>query len=222
MTESSILHMKPSPMPSHAIHPEPAAQDLVLVYAAQVPPQLEHWLRKRAMRLHLNDAMMVDPNEIVRLGARYVLIDIDALAVESVGLIRNLTLQVPETRILVITARNDEDFSRNLTEAGATSVIIKQPYVADLVFALQAAHEGRIYISGRRPRGQCASVQITAREREVLELMANGHSNQAIGERLTISVKTVEAHRARLFKKLGASNVADAVLLAIRTGLVMP
>jgi len=65
-------------------------------------------------------------------------------------------------------------------------------------------------------------VQITAREKEVLELMANGHSNQAIGERLSISVKTVEAHRARLFKKLGASNVADAVLLAIRTGLVMP
>ncbi len=94
--------------------------------------------------------------------------------------------------------------------------------MADLVFALQAATEGRSYVSGVATERERAAVQITAREREVLELMAHGHSNQAIGERLSISFKTVEAHRARLFKKLGASNVADAVLLAILTGLVMP
>lgn len=220
MSEEVSIHMKHGPSAGRV--PDIQPQDLVLVYAGQVPPQLEHWLRKRGMRLRVNEAMTVDPNEIVRLGARYVLIDIDALAVDSAGLIRNLRLQVPETRILAITARNDAGFSRTLTESGASGVVIKQPYVADLVFALQAAHEGRTYVSGVATDRERASVQITAREREVLELMANGHSNQAIGDRLSISVKTVEAHRARLFKKLGASNVADAVLLSIRTGLVMP
>ena len=203
---------------------EMVAQELVLVYAPGVPPQLEHWLRKRSMRLHVNDSMSLDPNEVRSLGARYVYIDLDVLPADrnAIETVRNLKAQVPEARISVMTHRSDDAFIRGLTEAGATGIVIKQPYVADLVFSLQAAQEGRGYVSGVATERERAAVQITAREREVLELMANGHSNQSIGEKLSISVKTVEAHRARLFKKLGASNVADAVLLAIRTGLVMP
>lgn len=201
-----------------------AAQDLVLVYASVVPRQLEHWLRKRNLRFHLNNRTTVDPNEIRNTGAGFVVIDLDELPREHppIDTIRHLRLHVPEARVLMVTSRNDPQFARSLTEAGAKAVIIKQPYVADLVFALQAASEGRTYVSGQTTERERAAVQITAREKEVLELMAHGHSNQSIGERLSISVKTVEAHRARLFKKLGASNVADAVLLAIRTGLVMP
>lgn len=217
-----------NPLSSAQIAPsqtgEVAAQDLVLIYASVVPPQLEHWLRKHNMRMHLNSQGTVDPNEVRNSGSRFVVIDLDELPREHppVETVRHLRIHVPETRLLVVTSRNDTKFSRALTEAGARGVIIKQPYVADLVFALQAAGEGRTYVSGQATERERAAVQITAREKEVLELMAHGHSNQSIGERLSISVKTVEAHRARLFKKLGASNVADAVLLAIRTGLVMP
>ncbi|MCA9550511.1 MAG: response regulator transcription factor [Myxococcales bacterium] len=176
------------------------------------------------MRLHVNEAMSLDPNEVRNLGARYVYIDLDALPADRnpIEVVRNLRAQLPEVKLGVMTHRSDDAMIRGLTEAGAVGVVIKQPYVADLVFSLQAAQEGRGYISGMATERERAAVQITAREREVLELMANGHSNQSIGEKLSISVKTVEAHRARLFKKLGASNVADAVLLAIRTGLVMP
>jgi DNA-binding NarL/FixJ family response regulator len=195
-----------------------------MVFADQVPPQLEHWLRKRSMRLQMNEASAIRPDDIRASGARYVILDAEALPAgqDPVELVRNLRQSIPELRITVSTARGDDAHVRNLTEAGAQGVVVKQPYVADLVFALQAEAEGRSFVSGRATERERAAVQITAREREVLELMANGHSNQAIGERLSISVKTVEAHRARLFKKLGASNVADAVLLAIRTGLVMP
>ena len=201
-----------------------ASQDLVLVYAPGVPPQLEHWLRKRSMRLHVNEGMTLDPNEVRTMMARYVFIDLDSLGPDRRPdeVVRNLRTQVPEAKIIVMTHRSEPGFVEGLTEAGAVGVVTKQPYVADLVFSLQAASEGRSYVSGVATERERAAVQITAREREVLELMANGHSNQSIGEKLSISVKTVEAHRARLFKKLGASNVADAVLLAIRTGLVMP
>ena len=201
-----------------------AAQDLVLVYASSVPQQLEHWLRKRNMRMNLRERATIDPNELRASGARYVVLDLDELPREHppVETVRHLRIHVPETRLIAVTSRNDPHFFRALTEAGARGVVVKQPYVADLVFALQAAGEGRAYVSGQATERERAAVQITAREKEVLELMAHGHSNQSIGERLSISVKTVEAHRARLFKKLGASNVADAVLLAIRTGLVMP
>ncbi|MGF1510683.1 MAG: LuxR C-terminal-related transcriptional regulator [Myxococcota bacterium] len=176
------------------------------------------------MRLHLNESMQVDPSEIRAMGARYLMVDVDNLPAgrDPAETVRSLRQSLPELKITVITVRGDDAHVRGLTEAGANGVVIKQPYVADLVFALQAEGEGRTYISGVATERERAAVQITAREKEVLELMANGHSNQAIGERLSISVKTVEAHRARLFKKLGASNVADAVLLAIRTGLVMP
>lgn len=200
------------------------SQDLVLVYAPGVPPQLEHWLRKRSMRLHVSEGMTLDPNEVRTMMARYVFIDLDALGADRRPdeEIRTLRAQVPEAKVIVMTHRSEPGFVESLTEAGAVGVVTKQPYVADLVFSLQAASEGRSYVSGVATERERAAVQITAREREVLELMANGHSNQSIGEKLSISVKTVEAHRARLFKKLGASNVADAVLLAIRTGLVMP
>ncbi len=203
---------------------ETPVQELVIAYTPRLPPQLEHWLRKRTMRLHLGDPSTIDAGEIRSMNARYIILDLDALPADrsAIEVVRMLRAQVPDIRILVTTVRSDDNYSRGLTEAGANGVIIKQPYVADLVFALQAASEGRTYVSGVATERERAAVQITAREREVLELMANGHSNQAIGERLSISVKTVEAHRARLFKKLGASNVADAVLLAIRTGLVMP
>lgn len=202
---------------------EQAVQELVLVYAPKVPPQLEHWLRKRSMRLQLNESMAVDPAEVRASGARYLMVDVDALGSrDPLDTIRQVRASAPDVKITAITYRDDEPTTRALTEAGAHGVVVKQPYVADLVFSLQALAEGRNYVSGVATERERAAVQITAREKEVLELMANGHSNQAIGERLSISVKTVEAHRARLFKKLGASNVADAVLLAIRTGLVMP
>ena len=201
---------------------EAAAQELVVVFAPKVPPQLEHWLRKRGMRMNIQER--VDAGELRSSGAKFAFVDIDALPADksAVDTVRQLRNASPEAKVIAITFRSDDAFVRSLSEAGAAGVVIKQPYVADLVFALQAASEGRTYVSGVATERERAAVQITAREREVLELMANGHSNQAIGERLSISVKTVEAHRARLFKKLGASNVADAVLLAIRTGLVMP
>lgn len=228
MTEGSPI-MANSSNPASMSHPsgqtaaEVTPQDTVLMYAPVVPPQLEHWLRKRSMRLKKNTSGTVDANEVRSSGARFVFIDTDALGSgQAADTIRNLRAQVPDTRIVALTHKSDEDTVKALQDAGAVGVVIKQPYVADLVFSLQAAQEGRTYVSGVATDRERASVQITAREKEVLELMANGHSNQAIGERLSISVKTVEAHRARLFKKLGASNVADAVLLAIRTGLVMP
>lgn len=226
MTEGSPVMTNQSVTSAHSTHGlgEVVAQELVLVYAHGVPPQLEHWLRKRSMRLHVNDTMAADPNEVRSLGARYVFIDLDVIGSDRnpLEIVRNIRAHAPDVKITVVTHRSDDGFIRGLTDAGANGVVIKQPYVADLVFALQAAQEGRAYISGVATERERAAVQITAREREVLELMANGHSNQSIGEKLSISVKTVEAHRARLFKKLGASNVADAVLLAIRTGLVMP
>jgi DNA-binding NarL/FixJ family response regulator len=199
-------------------------QESLIAFARneQLPVQLEHWLRKRHIGMKVSESSSVDPMEIRASGARYVLIDFDAYCGGNVGALRALKSELHDVRIIVTTARSDAAFVDSLSDAGATGVVVKRPYVADLGLAIHAASEGRGFVTGQAGQREGASVQITARERQVLELMANGYSNQAIGEKLSISVKTVEAHRARLFKKLGASNVADAVLLAIRVGLVTP
>jgi len=212
-----------SPM-ENSVSVDTMPQESLIAFARneQLPVQLEHWLRKRQIGMRVSESSSVDTAEIRASGARYTLIDFDAYCGGNVGALRALKSELPDVRIIVTTARSDAAFVDSLSEAGATGVVVKRPYVADLGLAIQAASEGRGFVTGQAGQREGASVQITARERQVLELMANGYSNQAIGEKLSISVKTVEAHRARLFKKLGASNVADAVLLAIRVGLVTP
>jgi DNA-binding NarL/FixJ family response regulator len=201
----------------------PTEKMIVFAPKGQIPVQLEHWLRKRQIGVTFSESMKVEPGEIKASGARYVLVDLDGLAPgNGAGLVRQLHHDLPQTKLVVTTSSSDQGFVDGLIEAGAAGVVVKRPYVADLVLAIQNAGEGRTFVSGVPSAKDGSQVQITARERQVLELMAHGYSNQAIGEKLSISVKTVEAHRARLFKKLGASNVADAVLLAIRVGLVTP
>lgn len=200
----------------------PTEKMVVYAQKGQVPVQLEHWLRKRQIGVTFSDASRVDVGEIRNSGAKYVLIDLDSQSQRDAAYVRQLRSELAGVKIVITTATNETAFADALIEAGAAGVVVKRPYVADLVLAVQAAGENRTFISGVPNAKDGAQVQITARERQVLELMAHGYSNQAIGEKLSISVKTVEAHRARLFKKLGASNVADAVLLAIRVGLVTP
>jgi DNA-binding NarL/FixJ family response regulator len=213
-TSSSSIESLPEPKPSESL--------LIVAQRGQVPVQLEHWLRKRQMSVTVSESSKLDAAEVRQGGARYVLTDLDGPGAPDLQAVRAFRSELPQVRLLVMTASQDQRFIDSLTEAGVSGVIIKRPYVADLALALQAASEGRTFVTGTINQREGAGIQITARERQVLELMANGYSNQAIGEKLSISVKTVEAHRARLFKKLGASNVADAVLLAIRVGLVVP
>lgn len=220
-TESNLATQHEETGMEHLPEPKPTEALLIVAPRGQVPVQLEHWLRKRQMSVTYSESQALDPAEVRQSGARYALVDLDGPGAPDPAALRNLRAELPNVRLLVMTASTDQRQVDTFTELGVSGVIIKRPYVADLALALQAAAEGRTFVSGS-PSQRDAGIQITARERQVLELMANGYSNQAIGEKLSISVKTVEAHRARLFKKLGASNVADAVLLAIRSGLVVP
>jgi DNA-binding NarL/FixJ family response regulator len=206
---------------AHEQHGELAARELVIAYAKKLPAQLEHWIDKRGMSLEQSASGTIDGAEIATKNARYVVVDLDTQPNDALGTLRALRESAGAVRIIAITARSDEAYHRDLIADGVAAIVVKQPYVADLVLALESVGEGKSFVSGMTS-GPAAGVQITERERQVLDLMVSGHTNQRIADRLDISVKTVEAHRAHLFKKLGASNAADAVLLAIRAGLVMP
>ena len=119
--------------------------------------------------------------------------------------------------------------------AGASGYLMKSSDVSELVIAIQTVHRGNTYYSsaiGRwfRPRRdqlpveaartKRASTTLTRREREVLQLIAEGHTNQRVADELVISVKTVEAHKAHIMTKLHAGNRTDLIRYALSKGIV--
>jgi two-component system response regulator NreC len=119
--------------------------------------------------------------------------------------------------------------------AGAAGYVVKKSDVQELLLGIQSVHRGNTYFSSsisdgdavqdylwqaKRPEAKSGYDLLTSREREVLQLIAEGYSNQRIANELFISVKTVEAHKAHIMSKLHAQNRTDLIRYAIRKGIV--
>ena len=145
-----------------------------------------------------------------------------------------LLRRYPELKVLVLTRNDREDCVLRLVQAGAGGYLLKTVDRADLLSALRAVvRGGRVlqpaaleavlddYLQRvREPSGRRYAVELTAREREVLKLIAEGNTNQDIAELLCLSRKTVETHRSNIMDKLSLHKVTDLVRYAIREGLV--
>lgn len=143
-----------------------------------------------------------------------------------------LTKALPETEVLILTMHEDEEYLYRALEAGASGVILKSAPHHELVEAIYAIHQGDAYLFPKAVRrlledylahvdGEKSSSfdQLSDREREVLTLIAKGYSNMEIGEKLFISVKTVETHRRNLMTKLEMRTRPELVNLALKKGL---
>jgi len=139
---------------------------------------------------------------------------------------------VPETRVLVLSMHDDPRYVHAAFEAGASGYVLKEAADTEVVSAIRAVAAGERYLhpalgaklvsaeaEGRRRAEQDP---LSEREREVLRLLALGHTNQEIAEQLYISVRTVETHRAHIMQKLSLSSRADLVRYAIAEGLLQP
>ena len=145
-----------------------------------------------------------------------------------------LLRRYPELKVLVLTRNDREDCVLRLVQAGAGGYLLKTVDTVDLLAALRAVmHGGRVlqpvalecvlddYLQRvREPSARRYAVELTAREREVLKLIAEGNTNQDIAELLCLSRKTVETHRSNIMDKLDIHKVTDLVKYAIREGLV--
>ena len=145
-----------------------------------------------------------------------------------------LLRRYPELKVLVLTRNDREDCVLRLVQAGAGGYLLKTVDRSDLLSALRAVvRGGRVlqpaaleavlddYLQRvREPTGRRYAVDLTAREREVLKLIAEGNTNQDIAELLCLSRKTVETHRSNIMDKLNIHKVTDLVKYAIREGLV--
>jgi DNA-binding NarL/FixJ family response regulator len=145
-----------------------------------------------------------------------------------------LLRRYPELKVLVLTRNDREDCVLRLVQAGAGGYLLKTVDTVDLLAALRSVmHGGRVlqpaalecvlddYLQRvREPSSRRYAVELTAREREVLKLIAEGNTNQDIADLLCLSRKTVETHRSNIMDKLDLHKVTDLVKYAIREGLV--
>jgi two-component system response regulator NreC len=135
----------------------------------------------------------------------------------------------PSSSILVLTMQDDPGYAREAMQRGARGYVLKEAEEADLIHAVRTVADGGTYLQpelgARLLTDAAAPAQaspLTQREREVLRLLALGHTNAQVAERLHISVRTVETHRANLQGKLGVSGRAELVQHALERGLVAP
>lgn len=152
-----------------------------------------------------------------------VLLDLKLGATSAVPCIATLTRDPRGVRIVVLSAHSGEDHVCSAISAGARGYLLKEGDPAHIVDAIRAVHAGRRYIAAEAANRLAEHVNTlgpTARELEVLRLVALGRKNKEIAHALRISAETVKEHLGNVFGKLGAVDRTDAALKAIRRGLL--
>lgn len=129
----------------------------------------------------------------------------------------------PSAAILILSMHSDANYIRHALEAGARGYMLKNAIDVDLVAAVKALAEGRSFgITQAPPDDDENFGKLTQREKQILQLIAQGNSNKEIAGLLSLSVNTVSVHRANLMEALNIHRTAELVLYAIRKGLVTP
>jgi two-component system response regulator NreC len=163
----------------------------------------------------------------VRCQPDIVLMDLSMPQMNGLEATRQIAGKVPSCKILVITASRNEGMLQELLEAGAAGFVLKTGDTDELLSAVRTVLQGKRYISqglgSREVTGARANTtrlgSLTAREREVLQLIGEGRTNREIAQQLCLSVKTVEVHRARIADKLGLRGRSLLVKYSISSGL---
>jgi len=173
-------------------------------------------------------------SEAMRLVPDVILMDIAMPDCNGIEATRQVKRLQPETRILVLTMHENEEYLFQVLRAGASGYILKEAADTELITAIRTVSSGRFYLS---PSAQSIMVgdylqrvrsgeerdsysALTEREREILKLVAEGYTNNQIAERLTISPKTVDTHRTHIMDKLNLHSRAELVKYAMRRGLL--
>ncbi|PYT16707.1 MAG: DNA-binding response regulator [Acidobacteria bacterium] len=161
-----------------------------------------------------------------------VIMDISMPELNGIGATRHIMRELPKTEVLILTMYESERLVREVLDAGARGYVLKSDAMRDLVSAvdLLTQHKPaftskvsemmlRGYLNGAAPK--CAhDSRLSAREQEIVQLLAEGKSNKEVALALSISVKTAETHRRRIMTKLNLRSVGELVRYAVRNGIV--
>jgi DNA-binding NarL/FixJ family response regulator len=173
-----------------------------------------------------------------------VVLDISMPDMDGLQACQQIRAQAPASKVLILTMHESEEYFFQALRAGAAGYLVKKAAPGDLHMAIVSVAQGdaflypglakalvRVYITapltlppdkrlGQRMAGELRV--LSPRELEVLKLVAEGHTNQEIADQLVLSIKTVQAHRARVMEKLDLENITQLVRFAVRYGLLPP
>ena len=162
-----------------------------------------------------------------------ILMDIAMPGLNGLEATRRIKKKFPKMKVLVLTMYTNEEYIFQILNAGANGYLVKETAFQDLISAIRAVYRGEAFMSPsiskkvinnyiKRARGDKKKVHdiLTTREREILQLIAEGNSNKRIAEALFISPKTAETHRTHIMDKLNIHDRAGLIKYAIRKGIV--
>jgi DNA-binding NarL/FixJ family response regulator len=178
-----------------------------------------------------------DGREAIELAAKLplpnvVIMDIGMPGLNGVDATRQILATNPKAKVIALSAHSDRRFITAMLEAGASAYVLKEAAAEEILRAISAVHAGRKYISseivgsvvdGFISREAVEGIRrfniLATREREVVQLLAEGMTSKEVATRLHISVKTVETHRRNIMNKLNVRSIASLTKFAIREGL---
>ena len=166
-------------------------------------------------------------------GVDVLILDIDIGEPGGIEITERVTQKYPEVRILILSMISLHDFVIEALEKGATGYLLKNTGKDEVLTAIRSVAKGDSYFSRevsailieqlnkpRHSRKQPGDIPLTARETEVLQLIAQEYSNHEIADKLFISIRTVDTHKRNMLEKLGVRNTAGLVRYAIKNGLL--
>ena len=166
-----------------------------------------------------------------------IVIDITMPNLNGIEATRQIKKLNAKVKILVLTVHDNEEYIHQILQAGASGYLLKESAVSDLVSAIKAVDKGDIFLSPSVSKvvvkdyirhveaesdGFDSLKVLTNREREILQLIAEGRTNKEIAHMLNLSVKTVDVHRSHLMEKLHIHDITGLVKYSIRKGLIKP
>src|ERR1700674_1206137 len=162
-----------------------------------------------------------------------VVMDLSLPELNGLDATRQILKAAPDTEVLVLTMHHLEELVRDVLRTGARGYVLKADADENLIAAVDSLRQHKPFLTStvtefvldgyvRRGDGTQEDLALTAREREIIQLVAEGQSNKAAATTLGISVKTIEAHRANIMRKLHLHSVSDLVRYAIRNKIVQP
>jgi len=170
--------------------------------------------------------------KVLQLAPQVVLMDIAMPVMGGLEATRRIQKESPNTKVLVLTQYEDSEYILSLLRAGAKGYISKTATASELISAIRTVHQGESYLYPSatttlieeyltRVGGEKNEYErLTDREREILQLVAEGRTNREIADRLFISIKTVLRHRTNVMEKLGFHNRTELIKYAISKGLI--
>lgn len=168
------------------------------------------------------------------LKPKVVVMDIGMPNLNGIEAARQITAMRPDTAVVMLSMHSDEGYVLRALGAGARGYLLKDSATTDLVQAIRAVVEGKSFFSPdvskvlledyvrklRRSGAEDSYDLLSPREREVLQLVAEGKSNKEVASLLNLSVYTVETHRAKIMQKLNLNGVPELILYAVRKGII--